>query len=58
MKGALPLRLWTYLSFPVPAGDSQIPVAESPSLPGRHGPGPGTGAGGWAQLLAELLDAP
>ena len=45
-----------YLSFPVPAGDSQIPVAESPSLAGR--PGPGTGGGGWAQLLAELLDAP
>ena len=45
-----------YLSFPVPAGDSQIPVAESPSLAGRHGSGPGTG--GWAQLLGELLDAP
>ena len=44
------------LISPCPAGDSQIPVAVSPSLPGC--PGPGTGGGGWAELLAELLAAP
>ena len=48
-----------YLSSPCPAGDSQIPVAVCPSLPGCPGPGPGTGGGGCRpQLLAELLDAP
>ena len=45
-----------YLSSPCPAGDSQIPVAIFPSLP--ENPGPGTGGGGWAELLAEFLAAP
>ena len=47
------------LLSPVPAGDAQIPVAESPSLAGCPWPWHGTGGGGGrVKLIFILLDAP